>query len=54
MHEKYVLFNLEKFKRLKERYEQAVKSGEEKFIFDGEEYLTAYAKYLVAYLGSQL
>ena len=45
-----VSFNPAKFKRLRKRYAQAVISKEETFKFEGNEYLTAYAGYLLEHL----
>lgn len=36
---------------LKNRYELAVKRGEETFTIDGFEFVTDYAKYLLQYFG---
>ena len=38
------------FSRLQTEYLKAVKNSEEIFIFDGNELLTNYAKYLIEYL----
>jgi hypothetical protein len=43
-------FDREKLRRLKTAYDRAVKQGNESFMFDGNELLTAYAKYLIEYL----
>lgn len=48
--DKMVTFTPEKTRRLQKRYNLAVANGEEKFTFEGDEYLTAYAKYLLQYL----
>jgi hypothetical protein len=40
----------EKIEWLQRRYEQAVKNDEEVFEFEGNEYLTVYAKYLLHHL----
>jgi hypothetical protein len=40
--------------RLKKRYDEAVRDHEYKFTFEGDEFLTDYAKYLIEYLESRL
>lgn len=40
----------EVYRRLQARYKQAVEANEETFVFDGYEFLTSYAKYLLEYL----
>lgn len=47
---KNIVFNEGKYKRLKKRYEQAVEQKENQFTFEGDEYVTDYAKYLLQYL----
>ena len=47
---KQITFDKAKLKRLKLAYQKAVDTGAESFIFDGDEYLTAYAKYVIEYL----
>jgi hypothetical protein len=42
--------DLPKFSRLQNEYQNAVKNSQEIFIFDGNELLTSYAKYLIEYL----
>lgn len=44
------LFDRPKYERLKARYAQAVAAHEEVFTFEGHDYLTSYAKYLIEYL----
>ena len=46
--------NPEIIKQLKKRYEEAIKNNEEQFIFDNQIVLTAYAKYLIEFLGSHV
>ena len=41
------------YHNLKKQYEKAVEKGEEQFTFEGNEYLTAYAKYLLQYCEMQ-
>lgn len=43
-------FDQAKVKRLKKRYDKAVLDKEESFIFEDNEYLTTYAKYMLEYL----
>lgn len=47
---KQVEFNKEQYKALEKRYIEALKNKEEQFVFEGNEYLTSYAKYLLQYL----
>lgn len=46
-------FDRDKLRQLKTHYNKAVKANKESFIFNGDEYLTAYAKYVIEYLSSQ-
>ncbi len=41
-------------KRLHQAYNEAVKNKDEAFIFEGNKYLTAYARYLLEYLDNML
>jgi hypothetical protein len=41
--------DLPTFSRLKNEYQNAVNNSKETFIFDGNEFLTNYAKYLIEY-----
>lgn len=43
-------FNVNTFKQLKKEYEKAVKAGQKSFMFNGQELLVDYAKYLIQYL----
>ena len=47
-------FDREKLKRLKGRYDRAVINNEKTFQFDGGDYLTTYAKYLIEHLENEL
>jgi hypothetical protein len=47
---KKIDFDLAKAKRLKMALEEAINVKAESFIFEGDEYLTSYAKYLIEYL----
>jgi hypothetical protein len=49
-----VTFTLEKLERLRIRYAQARLKNEEWFVFDGNEYVTNYAKYLIEYIEKKL
>jgi len=40
----------EKLANLRKVYDYNVKHGKESFVFEGNEYLVAYAKYLIEYL----
>ena len=48
--QKKVTFDKPKIERLGTAYEQAVKESKEQFAFEGEDYVTDYAKYLLEYL----
>lgn len=45
-----VYFDTDKISLMKKAYEKAKEKQQESFMFDGDEYLTAYAKYLLQYL----
>jgi hypothetical protein len=49
-----VTFNRAKREQLRQAYENAVSKQLESFTFDGREYLTAYAKYVLQYLDEVL
>jgi hypothetical protein len=42
--------DLSTFSRLEKEYQNAVANSNDTFIFDGNELLTTYAKYLIEYL----
>jgi hypothetical protein len=46
-------FDRPKTERLREAYNLAVSEGLEQFRFEGQELVTAYAKYLLEYLDSK-
>lgn len=48
-----VVFPPEKIRRLKRAYTLALSLGLTQFTFDGVEYVTSYAKYLIEYLEQQ-
>jgi len=41
------------YKTLKKLYEKAVANGDEQFVWEGQDVLTAYAKYLLQYIESR-
>lgn len=45
------LIDLTQVLALEKAYEEAVKEGKEQFIFEDQEVLTVYAKYLLQHLG---
>lgn len=50
MAENMVEFNAESFKKFRARYNTAIEKSENSFVFEGNEYLTSYAKYVIEYL----
>jgi hypothetical protein len=50
---KYLSWSHAQFLAFKKRYELAVKKEQLAFIFESDEFLTAYAKYLIEYLEPQ-
>lgn len=46
-------FDDTKIKKLKKVYQEAKDNKQETFIFDGGEFLTTYAKYVIEYLTKQ-
>lgn len=51
---KEIIFDRPKLKRLKKAYDQAVKENKTSFMFEGNELVVGYAKYLIEYLDSSL
>lgn len=47
-------FDIPKRERLRTAYEQAIAAKQDQFQFEGNEYLVAYARYLLEYLDQQL
>ncbi len=47
---KMISFDKRKLKELKNLYNKAIKENKESFTYNGDEYLTSYAKYLIEYL----
>ena len=45
-----ITFNQPTYQRFKSEYQKAVNSKKQIFIFDGNELLTDYAKYMIEYL----
>lgn len=43
-------FNADRVRELKEAYDKAVADGSETFMFDGDELVVTYAKYLIEFL----
>lgn len=49
-----VEFTPDKYKRLKIAYQKAVDANKKSFVFDANEYVTSYAKYLLEYLKGKM
>lgn len=47
---KMINFDRQKLRELKTLYNKAVKENKESFMYNGDEYLTSYAKYVIEYL----
>jgi hypothetical protein len=47
-------YDKDRYKALKKEYDKAVAENKEVFLFNDQELYTAYAKYLLEYLESQL
>jgi hypothetical protein len=47
---KEINFTPHLFRKLKTAYRNAIRQGQDVFIFEGNEILTQYAKYLIEYL----
>lgn len=45
-----VNFNKELFEQFKEKYNEALKEDKKTFVFEGEEYVTTYAYWVIQYL----
>lgn len=48
-----IRFTRDMLVRFKVRYAKAVEAGEVQFVFEGNTFLTGYAKYLIEYLNQQ-
>jgi hypothetical protein len=49
-----IKFDVYKLQSLKTQYNKAIREGKSSFIWDGNELLTSYAKYLIEYLNNNL
>ncbi|HEY6021358.1 MAG TPA: hypothetical protein VIY48_16075 [Candidatus Paceibacterota bacterium] len=49
-----VTFDKPKRERLRKAYRAAIRKKQDKFTFDGNEYLACYAKYLLEYLDMKI
>ncbi len=49
-----ILFDRPKLAKLKVLYDKAVKARQEQFVFEGNDLLVSYAKYLIEYLESRI
>lgn len=49
-----VVFDILKRERLRKAYNDAVEKRLDQFTFEGQEYITGYAKYLLEYLDMEL
>jgi stalled ribosome rescue protein Dom34 len=49
-----VMFDRAKLARLKAAHKAAEKAGIAAFVFDGDEYVVGYAKYMIEYLETKL
>jgi hypothetical protein len=45
-----VSFTPESFKKFKLKYKSAVENNQEMFVFEGNDFLTSYAKYVIEYI----
>lgn len=50
----YITWTPPKYWKLQEMYAQAVISGEDRFMMEGQIILTAYAKYLIEFLKEKM
>jgi hypothetical protein len=48
------IFDLPRLAALKKEYSKAVAVGQENFVFEGNDYSTAFARYLTEYLDTAL
>jgi hypothetical protein len=46
-------FDRKKLIKLKRAYTKAVNAGQDMFVFEGREWVTAYAKYAIEYLDTK-
>jgi hypothetical protein len=47
-------FTPEKVKKLRRYYDRAVRAGDDEFVFEGNQLLVGYAKYLLEYLEGKM
>lgn len=47
-------FDREKREALRKVYEQAIKEGKDRFVFEGHDFLVTYTKYLLEWLDMKL
>ncbi len=52
--QEYIQWTPLMFKAFKKAFDAACKANVEQFVFDGHDFLTAYAKYLIEYLEPKL
>ncbi len=45
-----ITYTKESIERLRKRYEEAIAGGDDRFTFEGNEYMIDYAKYMLEYL----
>jgi len=46
----HIEFDAAKVKRLRKEYDKAARNGDKSFTFEGNDYMTDYAKYMLQYL----
>jgi hypothetical protein len=51
---KMITWNGPKLQRMKDAYDRAKATGRDQFNFEGNRYVTGYAKYLIEYLEDKL
>ena len=51
-HKGWLEFSKRDIKRFKRKYKKAMEAKEEAFVFNGKDFLTGYAKYVIEYLDS--
>jgi hypothetical protein len=52
--QKYITWTIPLREQLRKAYKLAIEHKRESFIFDGNEFVTSYAKYLLEHLDNQL
>lgn len=53
-HRNKIEFDLKKYNQMKTAYNQALADGHDAFVFEGHDFLTAYAKYMLEYIHGRL